>query len=476
MLVVFFAGLVLSGLYKAFSWTTTSTATSPSSRSVFGTHEVVDLQKRMQVVEADIARLARTTELDHQTLATLHEILPDYVIAHKDKYGNIIIAEDFWAALLDKVRYEESFFEKETKGSWLSDSKSGISLKTMQGVARKTWDDYMKANQDKIFAWDTKKLDQAGKHLYQEGLLYQDKHIKATKDELIERIKKNWDDTRYEIQSQLGPISKKLEDSLYQLSKLEHKAVSKEMASNIAHDVLSKLVPNAKLTAQASANLKRSTDIALTRVNHFSVNSGAVINPVMTSPNYLFPAMRASHLRRFTHWAMGLPVPRPNHASIALQKWDEYGECWCSPTRESGKGVTLAIIAGNFIQPHNVIVEHIPEIGTLEPGAAPRDMELLANIEDPAVFAAIRSDPYYKSAIVKDDLDFAGWIRLSSWVYDASSDQSIQTFGVLDLRAFGETVAAQQYVVRAKSNWNPETVPYTCMYRVRLTGDVIIKA
>lgn len=430
----------------------------------------------MKVVEFDIARLTRSTELDHQTLTTLQEILPAAVISKKDKNGNIIISDEFWTALVDKVRNDDTLFEKEIKGGWKSGSKSDLSIKDIRGVVKnefhKTWEVFIKANQDKLIAWDSKKLDD---QVRKAGENNSNIYVKATREEMMQAIKKNWDETRYEIQSQLGPISKKLENSFYQISRLEHKAVSKEAANSIAHDVLSKLIPNAKLTAQSYANLKHSSNVALTRVNHFSPGTGAIINPILTSPSYLFPAMDVNSIKRFAHWLFLQPIPRPNPPSVALRKWNEYGDCWCSPSTDRGFGPSLAIIAGNYIQPDYIIVEHIQESATLEPGSAPREMELLAYMEDEEVLAAFESSPRHSSAVVRDEPRLAGWVRLSSWVYDASSDQSFQTFGLLDLREFGERVAANQFIVRAKTNWNPEDVKYTCMYRVRLTGDVVIK-
>lgn len=454
-------------------------SSASSTGEFFNTDEVTDLQKRMKAVETEIVALSRKTDLDHQTLERLQNLLPNTIVCMKDKNGDLIIPDDFWSALLDRIRKEDSLFEKEINLDSKSTSKTGLSTKDVRTIAEKaiadsekTWNRFLDKNKERIINWDN---DDFANHVYKYAKKYSETHLKANKEEFVEAIKKNWVDTQYELQSQIGPLSKQLQESVQRFQKLEKNAISKEQARKIAHDIASKLIPHTKLSAQSNANIKYITDVALTRVNHFSPGTGAVINPILTSPNYLFPSMQGNVFSRVGKWLFNQPIPRPKPASVALQKWEEHGDCWCSPSTdpETGFGPSLAVITSNYVQPDHIIVEHIQEAASLEPGAAPKDMELLAYIEDEKIYSAIKNSRLGDAIYGEPRL--AGWVRLGTWIYDAASDQSAQSFPLIDLKEFGETVSSNQFIVRAKDNWNSEDVKYTCMYRVRLTGDVVFK-
>jgi hypothetical protein len=64
-----------------------------------------------------------------------------------------------------------------------------------------------------------------------------------------------------------------------------------------------------------------------------------------------------------------------------------------------------------------------------------------------------------------------GWVRIASFTYDIESNHNVQSFPVqLDMKALG--AATNKIIVRSKSNWGGENVGYTCIYRVRLHGEI----
>ncbi len=63
------------------------------------------------------------------------------------------------------------------------------------------------------------------------------------------------------------------------------------------------------------------------------------------------------------------------------------------------------------------------------------------------------------------------YVRIASWTFNIES-HSVQAFTVqVDMRSFGADTS--HLVVRAKNNWGGDDVPYTCLYRIRVHGDIV---
>jgi len=130
---------------------------------------------------------------------------------------------------------------------------------------------------------------------------------------------------------------------------------------------------------------------------------------------------------------------------------------------------------GGNIYPTQVIVEHISSTGSLDPGAAPKDMELLALIKDGDAFHEVEEAS--KAAMPNEEplgekLPL-GWVRLGIWRYDVEALQEIQSFPLqVDLRRI-DNAYTKDVIVRAKNNWGGDKVDYICLYRVRLNGDAV---
>ena len=131
---------------------------------------------------------------------------------------------------------------------------------------------------------------------------------------------------------------------------------------------------------------------------------------------------------------------------------------------------------GGNMYPTQVIVEHISSTGSLDPGAAPKDMELLALIKDGDAFH--EAEEASKAAMPNEELlkqrDLPlGWVRLGTWKYDAEALQEVQSFPLqVDLSRI-DNAFTKDVIVRVKNNWGGHKVDYTCLYRVRLNGDPV---
>ncbi|KAJ9410133.1 hypothetical protein DTO045G8_2126 [Paecilomyces variotii] len=259
------------------------------------------------------------------------------------------------------------------------------------------------------------------------------------------------------------------------------------------------------------------------RVNFLSPGTGAVIDPYMTSPT----SGRARSFLGRMFFGASKDSPQGVRAPVtALTPWDGLGDCWCSAPRDGLSQFT--VILGRHIVPEEVVVEHIPKDASLEPGVAPREMELwvryvfnqsTAILTDPSVpnaspssllgsfmgkwfssgpSAAQDPSPALKlsthlppsSSSVSSlhdlvletlrqtyprDAETAYWddallgpsfYRVGKWQYNINSEDHIQHFS-LDAIIDLPGLRVDKLVFRVNSNWGAHD---TCIYRLRLYG------
>lgn len=203
------------------------------------------------------------------------------------------------------------------------------------------------------------------------------------------------------------------------------------------------------------------------RVNFFSTGLGAVIDPYLTSPTKQKPT---SFLQRRAINLLGLGLRKPLPPVAALEPWDDIGDCWCAP---SGKGkAQLAVLLPRTIYPTGITIEHIPSGATLDIAAAPKDMELWAQIPNEEAREAV-GDAAFPLLGTEDERDILDnsldrtYVRIGKWKYNIHAPNHVQTFAMaVDMHHFNAMVA--KVVVRAKTNWGGRD--YTCLYRVRMHG------
>ena len=438
----------------------------------------------MNIVEQDISHLKRRTDLDRSAIAHLEGLLPSFLVCKKDENGNVQIPHDFWHALQEKIRNDNSLLEYELPTG--SASTSSLSKKDIRKIAEseaehvfeksnKVWEKYLNENNAKITQWLNDDNEKLTSKLVSQG-------------EFIQELQKNWDVIQDHLKIHVEPLTKRFEEALRHIANLEQKTtslVTKHDARSIANEVAKKLISGIQLEGLAKTNINKNAADDIKRVNHFSLGTGAVVNPQLTSKNYCPPEMNRNILVRGLHRMFWRPIPRANPPEYALTKWEEHGDCWCSLSKsESGYGPTLAILTAHNIIPDHVVVEHVPTAASLEPGAAPKEMELLALITDPTVYLEVkaRSDAFFEEEL--KDLEplgpdpiideRGGWVRIGTWTYDTEALQTVQSFPLqIDLSKFQGVSYSKNFIVRARTNWGGDRVPYTCLYRVRALGEIV---
>ncbi|KAG4444207.1 hypothetical protein IFR05_000304 [Cadophora sp. M221] len=424
--------------------------------------DVQFINRRLNDLEYKVSHLSsRLSDLDPRALKTIQDMIPDFLVVKKDKHGNNIIPDNFWQALRDKIRDENIFPHSPVDSGKVSSGGT----KDPEKKTQKPWDKYMKGNEAQLGDLNDHDIVRKFPHLLEQN------HI-IPKTEILQLIRQSWEENRLEVRSEMGDMKKKLNHATQQITKLQHDF--KDESKAIAQEVLEKFIPSGQLDALAAANLKNHLNYGLTRINYLSKGTGAIVDAYFTSPQYVFPSMDVWFFKRTMRWMIGNSIPVPNAPDTALMKWDEHGDCWCSPSQDAdGFGPSLAVIMGSSIYPDQVVIEHIAPTASLEPGAAPREMELLAHIPDPELYEAVAkmSNNIFPDEVF-EPLRADGFVRIATWTYDLETLENVQGFPVqLNMKALG--AHTNKVIVRSKNNWGDGNVDYTCLYRVRVHGEVV---
>ena len=408
--------------------------------------------------------LKRKTDLDGKTISRIEKSLPDYLVVKKDKHGNTQIPHEFWGALRDLIQSDDKLITGRTASVPSSGGKS-ISAKEFEKRAGQVWEKYMKDNEAKIMSAND--FEAKFPHLFKKNIL-------ASKSEIVDMVRQNWEVNQGSVEQELSKLTKQLDKAKADILELRRSpaGMSQDRLRSMIASHISNILPIAQIEALIRANIKGNVNWGLTRINHWSPGTGAVVNIQMTSPNYAFDPMNAWGISKFFRWMIGNPIPAPNPPEAALTKWDEHGDCWCTPANDNdGFGAALGVISGQNIYPDQVIVEHIAPSASLEPGAAPKDMELLVFAEDYDTFDPVAH--LSQQIFGEPDRALAKYrlIKIAEWTYDMEEGSNqVQAFPVqIDLRQF--SADTNKLVVRAKNNWGGGDVGYTCMYRIRVHGD-----
>lgn len=198
------------------------------------------------------------------------------------------------------------------------------------------------------------------------------------------------------------------------------------------------------------------------RVNYFAPGSGAIINPIKSSPTLQRPPN--------TFWkSWQLMTGRVNYVSnppaVALEAWADLGDCWCAA---GGQDIRLDVKMAYLVYPTDITIEHIATSASPDPGTAPREVEVWAS------FAHLSADEFTEKGIwnlVGSNSITAGMGTIGSFVYDTRPGaEPVQTFR-LDVNQGAMIHSTSEVTVRVMSNQGADR---TCLYRVKLYGNPVI--
>ncbi|KAF2143806.1 uncharacterized protein K452DRAFT_162554 [Aplosporella prunicola CBS 121167] len=212
--------------------------------------------------------------------------------------------------------------------------------------------------------------------------------------------------------------------------------------------------------------IMENTMLDLRSYNFFSATTGATVIQSLTSPTY------ARNLT-WSQWLYTNVVflPSPNPALVALQRWEEAGDCWCTAATSSIGKAQIGIKIPQAIYPTKLTVEHVPQQATLDTASAPKKLEVWFEVNDEIKRNRVRNA--YREISSHHDTNPNGpeppgenYVFVGSYFYDVSSTNFRQTFP-LDVSFANYNIATNKAVVRVTENHGRE---WTCLYRLRLHG------
>ena len=480
-----------------------------------------DVENFLKKYDHDFKILKKAGKLHEASLEKLQKVVPK-VVHMELKDGKPVVAQDFWHAMRDLLRADGSFLTVDRKGGdyivssddhWRAiasklvadrafTSKLNVTMDGIEGRMNSKmtsfWDGWVKDNDDKISvqlgsaldklksAASERELNDVVKKLVNTQLHSQDSHgVIVTRDEFLRHLKNEFAVHRSEIRAELNELQPQLEELIRESIKLAAdtttappSGMTRDDVTTLVNNLLRKALADANLEAMARGKIHAHWDIELkNQVNYFSPGAGAVADTKLSAKTYdpYKQGVIEDAYRKGTRGA------KPLGHSAALQPWFDEGDCWCAARqtnyRGNPHGAVLSVLLGHQVIPQHVVVEHILPGATIDPGARPRDIEVHARIEDPAIherlldFAATHfpeKDPSTEdwNAMPADLGD--QFVKIGQFTYEGAELHDGVHVHRLSSELLSMRAETDQVVVRATSNYGAEH--HTCFYRVRLYG------
>lgn len=450
----------------------------------------------------EIERLQASSKAYEGSVKRLEDLMPQ-VVHMEVKGGKRKIPDDFWHALRDSIVADEDVvsIQGSRTGPRFSSEKHwdavlghiSDDMVTGKRLASR-WDEWLRKNRVKVV--EALQLDELApapsldanmkntiNALIKERLRGPDlKETVVTREEFVRHIRGEFATHRQEIHSEMMDLEARLD---VQVQRALEKALGSEgpisarETKRLVRDTVNEELGKAQLGALARGEIHKSWGADLQhRVNFLAVGTGAVVNPLTSSPTYKLPSGPFGTRSWISSNKRAPPLP---HNAVLLP-WDEAGDAWCGSATVNRKGepngVTLTFQLGNLVTPEHIVVEHILPDATLDPGARPREVEVWAQVDGVETqkrlldFAAAHFPPRGEGKPPAEARCEGSdcYYLIGRFEYESNALQG----GVFVQRLSGELgamgVRTDQVRVVATSNYGDEGK--TCFYRVRLYGEV----
>ncbi|KAK3902368.1 hypothetical protein C8A05DRAFT_33930 [Staphylotrichum tortipilum] len=410
-------------------------------------------------------------------------IMPKVVSVSRDKKGRIIIADEFWAALKDRIEHDSSLLTLDTK--------SAISDKHWKAIQARLKADGLHGKT--LSADDVARIIEKSGPASWEKWLQNNKRRGSdeaviSRDEFLRELNARLARSKHELTSDLSTLRQDLHALHADVQKLAAESgssITKPDAITLIQQLLNKELSRILPGGPAGP----SADPFRNRFNHFAPGNAAQIDISLSSPTYQLPPPQAPLGIAFLFKSQPAPAPNKRPPQFlpekfhALTPWSDAGHCWCAGTRPPTHPAVLAVRLARRVRPTHFVLEHISPSATSDPGATPKDIEIWAAFDDAdagrvrdwmaAQFPAAMGDGLVVAPPAGDGGGVEkGWAKIGGFRYEHRAKEE----GVFVYEVSGEVAgrlraATDLVMVRVLTNYGAGD--HTCFYRVRLYGEEV---
>ncbi|KAK4099196.1 hypothetical protein N658DRAFT_170780 [Parathielavia hyrcaniae] len=426
------------------------------------------------------------TATTETAVENLKSILPKVVSVRRDKDGKVLIADEFWKALRDRIEHDRSLLSLDGK-SRISDKHwkaieqrlkdAGLLTKPLSSTdverivdktAPASWEKWLEKNKRKVIEI----LGQA------KSPSKESDETVVSKDEFLREVNKRLAKSREEADGEMNSLRKELHGLISDVKKIAMSGgTTRADTTKLINQVVDQEMTRRLAQVGNKAGAIGVDAIFRSRVNLFASGNNAYADASLCSPAYKVTTPPVGS----KDWVKTMPL-RPQHfleAGEALTPWSEPGHCWCAAVlgdRNRTNPAVLAVHLPQFVIPQHVVLEHIDPASTTDPLAMPRDVEVWAMFDEharkervldwmTAQYPADAADPASKK------LTDAGWAKIGAFRYEHRPQDGGVYVHQLSRDLVDRVKAATDLVmIRAVTNYGAKD--HTCFYRVRLYGEV----
>lgn len=437
--------------------------------------------------------LERRTTTIESVVDSLKSTMPKVVSVRKDKQGRILVADEFWDALKDRIlkdsrilsldgnaRISETHWkaiEQRLKTAGLLDKRltPGDVEQILDKSGPASWENWLRKNKQKVadILGQGKAPASRGSD---ETLISREDFIR----ELNDRVAKS----KEEIASEVDTFQGKLHDLVADVKKIASAGgMSKADTTALVAQVVDSEITRRLARIGANHGAAGIDAMFRNRVNHFSPGNAAHADISLSSPTYqLEPARVGSKewLKKTKEHPQFL-----RDKSQALTPWTDAGHCWCAGTLGEHNRTLPAVLAvrlPHFVIPQHIVLEHIDPAATTDPRAMPRDVEVWALFDEHArrervLDWAAAQFPQDNSANANANANIVnnsgeGWVKIGQFTYEhRPQDEGVYVHALSRDLAERLKAATDFVMIRAVTNYGARD--HTCFYRVRMYGELV---
>lgn len=411
---------------------------------------------------------ATATEL---ALRSVQSTLPKVVRVTKDRDGNIIVAKEFWEAILDRMKHEPSILRLE-KGKISDAHWDAVRSRIKSTGLDHSFEDWFEKNKHRI----TSLLSghPITKPVTSEADTYQDT---VTSRQYVENLQQQIAISRKNFERDLEALRKELH-GLIEEQKHKTGGLSKKEIQKLVKEIVGKELGSSPIRPGKRSPSAAIMDMLNLHVNWFSFGNGAQIDSSLTSPTYSIarPAMGT------VAWFRAMSKkPQFLHDSFhATSLWTDSGHCWCAGIY-AGKNkqklpADIGISIAGLVIPKYVVVENINPGATTDPDSMPKDIEIWAKFENKAKNSQMQKWMNTQFPTAAANPRNAGHLReefvqIGKFEYEYRHvDNGVFIHKLSDDLVTLDAVVDTVLIRAVTNNGSPD---HTCFYRLRLYGQEV---